>query len=176
MNSTIFQEPGGGWEWLNKEGKIPTSTHPISGKYGNWGSNEPNDFRNQPTNPDHLPENHMTICRFDANRSDKEVGGKATGWNDEFQAGPIRGYMVEVEMDPTVVIFGCDSQVENLRLPSPSRECPPGQISKLIDDCLSYGGTPSQTFECVKGVTDRLKSEGFITVDESNSIMRCATV
>lgn len=77
-------------------------------------------------------------------------------------------------MDPSVVIFGCDSHVANLRFSS--RECPLGQISIVINDCLSYDGISSEFFECVEGLMDRLESGELIAGDGRDSIMRCETV
>ena len=173
VDSPLFEEPGGGWEWQNNEGPIPTTTHPISGKYENWGAKEPNDFRNQPTNTEHLPENHMTVCRFDV--SPAASVGKATGWNDEFLTGPIRGYIVEVEVK-TLNIYGCDSKVENLRLPPLSDGCPPGPISSLIEGCAEYIDITTRNddfLQCVTQFTTELVHAGLITSEESNRIRAC---
>jgi len=171
LSSPEYKEPGGGWEWVNGEGRISTGTHPIAGKYSNWAPKEPNDFRNQPQNPDHLPEDHMTVCRRDNNISSDK--GKATGWNDEFEGSFIRGYIVEVEVqEPTVIYKDCNTKVDNLRLPPVSKECPPASISSLIEGCAKYNADPILD-DCVRHIADKLVSAGLITSEERDSIVNC---
>lgn len=175
VDSPDFKEPDGGWEWVSEEWLGSLTTRPISGGYENWGPKEPNDFRRQPQNPENLPENHMTIGRFDKNSNDE---GKATGWNDEFPGPFVRGYIVEVEVKPTVEVLLCDSKVANLRLPPKSKECPPGQISSLIQGCVSYnhpGPFPEEFNECVTHIANELEFAGLITGKERDDIVRCTT-
>jgi hypothetical protein len=155
-NSSDFKEPGGGWEWVNNEGPISTATHPLPNKYSNWAPKEPNDFRNQYQNPQHLAENLLTIGRFI----------DSTKWNDEFPGPFIRGYIVEVEVDPTVVFNTCDSMVENLRLPPLSKECPPRPISSLLKGCATYNQHDVVFDGCVEHIALKLENEGFITKEE----------
>lgn len=183
VKSQEFKEPGGEWEWLNNEGPISTPTHPIFKKYENWAQKEPNDFRRQPTNTANLPENHMTVCTHDTYRTADE--GKATGWNDEFPGAFIRGYIVEVEVanptvfvklwvGPTSVGF-CDSNVDNLRLPSPVG-CPPRPISSLVEGCEEHNPLDSHPLEfkaCMTHITMALVNAGYVTAVEKKSIMDC---
>jgi hypothetical protein len=109
-----------------REETITTKTYSNAELYSNWAPKEPNDLCNQPQNPDHLPENHMTVGQRDTSLADNV--GKATGWNDEFKGPYIWGYIVEVEAESTVIYKNCDSKVDNLCLPPVRKECPPGQI------------------------------------------------
>jgi len=174
VDSPDFQEPDGGWEWLNNEG-------PISGEYENWGPDEPNDNRFQGHfNPDKKPEDHLTVGRYDTQRI--VDNGKATGWNDEIIVEYISGYIVEVEVEPTVIIDGCDSQVENLRVPSAwYSECPMRPISTLIglDGCMKYQHPhssislfhPDAFPECVTQIANRLRDADLISDEENDKML-----
>jgi hypothetical protein len=170
VNSPAFKEPGGGWEWVNSEETITTKTHSNTELYSNWAPKVPNDLRNQPQNPDHLPENHMTVGQRDTSLADDM--GKATGWNDEFKGPYIWGYIVEVEAESTVIYKNCDSKVDNLRLPPVRKECPPGQISSLIEGCAKYNDEPVLDGS-IMHIISELKSAGLINKEERNSRRSC---
>lgn len=112
----------------------------------------------------------MTVGRLDSTVSGS--AGRATGWNDEFEGRFIRGYIVEVEVEPTLVINNCDTEVENLRLPPVSKDCPPGQLSSLIEGCAEYNQGP--LFDsCVTHIANELKRVGLITEKERQMIVTC---
>ncbi len=74
-------EPGGGWQWVNMEGPIPTFSNPVPGAYSNWLGGEPN---NQGGG-----ENQATIGIFNSGL-----------WNDSIAGvGAIAGFIVEFEGD-----------------------------------------------------------------------------
>jgi hypothetical protein len=81
---------GCGWEWINSEGDISTSTYPLP-SYSNWlpyGTGfEPNDLGG---------EGHLAVG----------LGGNF-GWNDEGNLGNIGGYVIEY--DNLIPVANADS-------------------------------------------------------------------
>jgi len=73
-------EPGGGWQWVNSEGAIPTPSHPGPG-YSNWAPFEPNDGSGFGA------ESHMTIGLVNQ-----------FGWNDEAIIAGNGDYAVEYDV------------------------------------------------------------------------------
>jgi hypothetical protein len=129
-------EPGGGWQWVNGEGAIPTSTFPVPGGYSNWLGGEPN-------NASGGTEHELTIGIF----------GSAL-WNDSIPGvGAIGGYVVEY--DGVVDAGTC--------VPDPdtgSESCNPSGVMtvQLPDDVvLPAGATITQNLvEVSPGIVQRV--------------------
>jgi hypothetical protein len=72
-----------------------------------------------------------------------------------------------VEAESTVIYKNCDSKVDNLCLPPVRKECPPGQISSLIEGCAKYNDEPDS---CIMHIISELKLAGLINEEKINSL------
>lgn len=71
-------------------------------------------------------------------------------------------------MDATVVIDGCDSEVDNVFVTSCST------MSDLIADCAASANNHGQFVNCVASLTNDWKSNGLISGQEKGKIQSCA--
>lgn len=152
-----------GWQWVNGEG-------PISGVNGgstfaNWYPDgvlccgaEPNDCCGSP-GFENNEENFLGIGLFGL-----------YGWNDEGATGNVGGYIVEWDVDATVIIDGCDSNVPNV-IVDPTTHC---TISDLIADCAASAASHGRFVSCVAEVTNMLRKSELISGAEKGRIQSCA--
>jgi hypothetical protein len=75
---------------------------------------------------------------------------------------------VNSDMNPTVVIDGCDSGVPNHLL---ENGC---TISDLIAECAANAASHGEFVSCVADLTNDLRAAGFITGNEKGQIQQCA--
>jgi len=92
-----FQEPGAlevgdNWVWIDGEGDIPGTNHPMPPEtgYANWRDGEPNDVNSGPGEDG--GEDHLALG----------LGGGPT-WNDEGAPGNIGGVGIEFETSTEIV-------------------------------------------------------------------------
>lgn len=133
------QEPGGGWEWVNNEGAIPTPQSPISGKYSNWRAGEPNDAGGN--------ERHLAIG-----------WGNLFVWNDGGGAEnyAMYGYVVEFDGVGTVPAETCRSSTGGCN--------PTGVMESEIPDSADLGPDDTWTQSIEEIITDpRVDANGQCT-------------
>lgn len=163
-----FQSPGqtdptNGWQWVNGEGLISG----INGgaTYSNWYPDgvlccgaEPNDCCGTPGEEDG-EEDFLGVGIFGL-----------FGWNDEGSTGNIGGYFVEWDVDPTVVIGGCDSDVSNVVVDDATLCTLSDLIAKCADEVANHG----QFVSCVAQLTNDWVSKELISGREKAAIQKCA--
>lgn len=135
-----------GWEWVTGEPFVFTS----------WAGGEPNNG-------------------FYAGHGYENAGVFWTGgnWND----GPSSwtsygngGYVIEWDVDATVIIGGCDSGVANAVVDT-NTLC---TISDLIAECAASATNHGEFVSCVAEVTNSLHKAGVITGAQKGRIQSCA--
>jgi len=145
----VSTDGASGWTWVTGE--------PFS--YANWNPGEPNNG------------NYGGIYGYE------DAGnflGWDGGWNDAPSAwdnyGAWGGYLVEWEVDATVIIDGCDTGVENAVVDEDTL-C---TISDLIGHCAAGAANHGGFVSCVAHLTNSLKKAGVITGAEKGLIQSCA--
>jgi hypothetical protein len=135
-----------GWEWVTGE--------PFS--FAQWNPGEPN-------NGNYGPLGYEDAAVF-------WTGGK---WNDAPSLYPhygAGGYVIEWDVDATVIIGGRDSGVANLVVDA-TTQC---TISDLIAECAAQAKNHGAFVSCVAKLTNDLKKAGLITGAEKGRIQSCA--
>ena len=136
-----------GWEWVTGE--------PFD--FSAWAAGEPNNGN------------------YPSYGGRESVGVFWTGgrWNDgpslwtRYTAG---GYVVEWDVDATVIIDGCDTGVPNVVVDEDSL-C---TISDLMADCAAQATNHGDFVSCVAALTNSLKKAGVITGAQKGLIQSCA--
>lgn len=82
---------------------------------------------------------------------------------DEDDANPTSN------MEPTVVIDGCDSSIDNITFSDGSN------MSDLIADCVASANNHGQFVSCVSQLTNQWKQDGLITGNQKAQINQCAS-
>jgi hypothetical protein len=136
-----------GWEWVTGE--------PFN--FTDWSAGEPNNG------------NYGPVFGFES------VGLFWAGgrWNDApplWNYGAGAGYVVEWDVDATVIIDGCDTGVLNAVVDAETLST----ISDLISQCAAGATNHGGFVSCVAKVTNALKKAGMITGDEKDAIQSCA--
>ncbi len=139
----------GGWAWVTGE--------PFD--YTNWSPGEPNNGN------------------YGAGYGYEDAGnfwGYDGGWNDApsgwDQYGGYGGYLVEWDVDATVIIDGCDTGVANAVVDETTL-C---TISDLIAECAAGATNHGDFVSCVAKLTNSLRKAGVITGAEKGLIQSCA--
>lgn len=154
--------PAIGWQWVNGEGAIAG----VNGgsTFANWYPDgllccgaEPNDCCGSP-GFENNEENYLGIGLFGFH-----------GWNDEGATGNVGGYIVEWDVDATVIVDGCDSGVANIIVDADF--C---TISDLIANCDAKAKNHGDFVSCVAEVTNQLKRSGLISGADKGRIQSCA--
>lgn len=134
-------EPGGGWQWINNEGSIPTPQFPITGGYSNWNVN-PNEPNNGGGDEEHLA-----------------IGwGNRFAWNDGGGAEnfAMYGYVVEFDGVGTVPAESCRSSNGGCN--------PTGVMESEIPDSANLGPDDTWTQSIAEIITDpRVDANGQCT-------------
>lgn len=144
----VSTDDDNGWEWVTGEPFV----------YTNWGGLEPN---NTNYGPYYGYEDAGNFYFNDGTWNDAP-----SGWN-LYGAG---GYVVEWDVDATVIIDGCDTGVANAIVEA-STNC---TISDLIGQCAAEPSNHGNFVRCVAQITNALKAEGTISGAEKGRIQSCA--
>jgi hypothetical protein len=94
-------------------------------------------------------------------------------WNDAPSLWPFYGgggYVIEWDVDATVIVAGCDTGVPNLEVDS-TTHC---TIADLVAQCAAQARNHGDFVSCVAKLTNELKKAGLITGEQKGRIQSCA--
>ncbi|MCP5524142.1 MAG: hypothetical protein H7A46_21600 [Verrucomicrobiales bacterium] len=149
--------PADGWQWVNGEGPISGANRGPT--YANWLQT----FSFEPSGDGAFLG--VGLYNF--------WGPSPTslfGWNDEGNLRLIGGYVLEWDVDATVMIDGCDTGVANVVLDEDTL-C---TISDLIAECAAGATNHGDFVSCVAHLTNALKKAGLISGADKGAIQSCA--
>lgn len=135
-----------GWEWVTGEPFTFTQWHPGEPNNSNYG-----------------------LLGYE----DAGVFWNNGNWNDAPSLYPYYGaggYVIEWDVDATVIVDGCDSGVTN-HVVDEDTLC---TISDLIAECAANARNHGEFVRCVAKLTNALNRAGVITGAEKGRIQSCA--
>lgn len=143
----VSSDGANGWAWITGE--------PFS--FTQWNAGEPNNGYYGP------------VYGYE----DAAVFWSAGNWNDApsgWDNYGNGGYVIEWDVDATVIIDGCDTGVANAVVDEDTL-C---TISDLIVECAAGATNHGDFVSCVAHVTNTLKKAGLISGKEKGAIQSCA--